>query len=95
MSDRSIWKYPLVPNDASGLVLVSMPARAKILCCQLQGGTPTVWAMVNPHGFVVTHGFALVPTGARTTDELEFGAYLATLQVPNGIVAHVFDLGER
>lgn len=78
-----VWKYPIDLKDHQAVL---MQHEAKILCVQMQDGTPTIWAKVDPargqsfrHVFVVGTGH-YVPDGKT---------YLGTVQM-NGYVWHVF-----
>lgn len=84
----SIWKYPL---NTSGATELQMPAGAKVLSMQLQGGTPTLWALVDPTAPEVARSFHIVGTDW----EFEFnpGNYVGTFQMAGGtFVFHVFEV---
>lgn len=83
----TIWKFPInVVTEQR----VAMPSGAKLLTCQIQGGTPCLWALVDPKAekesrTVLTFGTGHVADGP-------FGAYLGTYQLRDGmLVFHVFE----
>jgi hypothetical protein len=68
---------------------VEMPLGSKILSVQLQDGSPTLWALVDPEAMKEIRHFRVLMTGEHFTGSKDLD-YLATLQ-NNGIVAHVFE----
>ena len=42
---QTIWKFPLIVVDKQ---TVMMPEESIVLCVQMQGGNPCLWAMVDP-----------------------------------------------
>lgn len=83
----TIWKFPIETTDYQS---VSMPEGSTILTVQLQGDTPTLWALVDPNA-------PMHPVRIRT-----FGTghpvghydlvYIGTYQVLGGnFVFHVFE----
>lgn len=86
MSER-IFKYPLEVTDEQ---VVVMPAGAVILCVQLQGPTPCLWAIVNPDAPKTKRRIDTYGTG-KTLAEAP-GYYIGTYQLHGGgLVFHVFD----
>ena len=86
---NSIWKFPLNPNSPT---LVEMPAGTQILSMQLQGGTPTLWALVDTEAPRVTRHFAIYGTGWEF--DYSPGTHVGTFQMAGGsLVFHVFDQG--
>lgn len=84
----SIWKYPL---NTSGATELQMPAGAKVLSMQLQGGTPTLWAKVDTTAPLVERAFHVIGTGW----EFDFnpGEFIGTFQMAGGtFVFHVFEV---
>lgn len=84
---KQIWKYKLANLETQ---IIDMPAGAKILDVQIQNGTPAMWALVDPDATEPPRRFALYGTGWDMPDDP--GEYVATFQMPNGLVFHVFDL---
>lgn len=82
-----VWKYEL---DITDLQRVTMPDEAEILTVQVQGGTPYMWARVNPNAIMVDRWFATHGTGRlipETTD-----TYIGSYQIESGVlVFHVFE----
>lgn len=89
----TIHKYQLQfgsMNDR-GEIRVPMPAGAHVLSCQVQGGTPTVWAVVDTEAEMVDRTFAVIGTG-HTHSRLAFGLqFIDTMQL-GGLVLHVFEV---
>lgn len=87
-----IYKYPL---DHMGILEIQMPKVARLLACQVQDGTPMVWAAVDTTSPTITRRILCVPTGAPfelpVAEASHTGewAYLATYQ-DEGFVGHVF-----
>lgn len=57
--NRAIWKFPIHGPH----MLLSMPVGARILAGQMQHGTPTLWAIVDPTAFTELRGVRVVATG--------------------------------
>jgi hypothetical protein len=87
---ETIYNYPLVIDDH---VSVIMPSNAKILCVQVQDGTPCIWALVNTEYTKTARTFAWRGTGHSCTG-LSANKYVGTIQLAEGqLVFHLFDLG--
>jgi hypothetical protein len=86
---RTIYKYPL--NNV-GLNAVHMPTGAKILSCQLQREIPTLWAMVDDTEPLRRRRSTVVGTGHALHESVDARGFLATLQLEDGIVLHVFEV---
>lgn len=96
---RTIHKFDLPPNGQA----VLMPADAKVLCCQVQGEIPMIWAEVDDAStksdkasFVKWKEwhFDVVATG----DPLPaiIGTYIDSFQLFGGqMVFHVYERAER
>lgn len=86
----AIWKYPLSVSDNP---IIEMQSRAEILHVGHQGDGVVLWAKVRTEVGPVRRKFTIYGTGqAMAMDE---GAYVGTVQMPNGLVWHVFDRGEQ
>jgi len=82
-----IWKYGLALTAEP--IEISMPADAELLQVQDQGGTITIWAVVEPKAARVMRRFRIVGTGhAFDVEPLE---YLGTVQ-QGAYVWHVFEV---
>ena len=84
---RAIWKFPLEVTDEQR---IEMPEAADILCVQVQGGVPCLWAAVIPDAAKVKRTVAVYGTGhpmkTRQADK-----YVGTFQLQGGaLVFHVF-----
>ena len=83
---QTIYKYDLQPMDNVEIV---MPAGAKILCVQMQGESPRVWALVDLGRESVKRIFHVVGTGHKHASIR--GDYVGTFQMYDGeLVFHVF-----
>jgi hypothetical protein len=89
---KKVFKYPL-PQVLTELV---MPVGAELLCVDMQAGSPTLWALVEPDAKTVRRRFEIVGTGHPVADNL---SYVGTAfnrgpeppYFPNGFVWHVFE----
>lgn len=89
---RRIFKYPLMVVDQQTIM---MPRGADILCVQMQGEVPTLWAVVDPdwNGHPApeeARTINIYGTGNPMRDPM--GLYIGTVQQFSGaLVWHVFD----
>lgn len=84
---NAIWKYPLGIADVQ---TVKMPAHAKILCAQMQGGDICLWAVVNPEAELTPRNIEVFETGNQMDDGGR--EYIGTVQSPSfARVWHVFE----
>jgi len=81
----TIWKYA-IPHDTR--FDLEMPQDARILCVQVQDGTPCIWAQVNSDDGQETRQFTIVGTGHAVPPGTQ---YVATWQD----VPYVWHLYER
>lgn len=85
---KCVWKFPLEVTD---LQTVRMPQGAVVLCVQVQGETPALWAMVDDGARFCDRVFATYGTG-NPTDHLPVDVYIGTYQIKGGaLVFHVFE----
>lgn len=89
---KSIFKYQL--PKISDNVTVRMPLRSEILSVQVQDGKITLWAMVDSSAMPWDRTFTVVGTG-HPADELNTKDYIGTVQMPNGLVWHIFETGHN
>ena len=83
----AVFKYQLVVTDRQE---VTMPKDAKILCIQVQNGTPCIWCMVEPSNPEEKVTIRIHGTGHNINDP-ERLEYIGTFQVRNyGLVFHAF-----
>lgn len=81
-----VYKYPI---KILSLQDVEMPVGASILCCQMQGGEPMLWALVQPENKLSARGIRIVGTGHEASD---LGRYIDTIQIDGGaLIFHVFE----
>lgn len=86
---KTIWKYPL--DQIGQVIQLEIPRAAKLLTVQLQGGTPTLWALVEKNApYEATRQVILLGTGENIKREL--GDYLGTVQSNIGLVWHAFEV---
>lgn len=84
---QKIFKYPLEVTDEQR---IEMPMGAEILCVQVQGGQPCIWAKVIPDGAPVKRLFAVYGTG-HPMNTKQADQYVGTFQLQGGmLVFHVF-----
>lgn len=81
---KTIFKYPLL--EASQTVL--MPKGAQVLCVQMQGGNPCIWALVDDRVAGGLRTFRFYGTGHNMPPNP--GEYIGTVQ-GSGLVFHLFE----
>lgn len=85
----AVWKWDLAVTDIQKL---EMPVMAKLLCVQIQYGTPRLWALINPDALTEERTIVTLGTGLRFDSHP--GEYVGTYQINNGLwVFHIFDGG--
>ena len=85
-----IWKWTLNMTDVQ---TVEMPAGAKPLTVQLQGGMPQLWALCDERSPVEPRLIAIYGTGNPMPANP--GRYISTFQMAGGsLVFHAFEIGE-
>ncbi len=85
---KRIYKYPL----QLGETILKLPFGAQVLTAQDQGGTITIWALVNTEDIQPeTRKFTVVGTGHTLPDSADVSNWIATLQ-QGQYVWHVFEL---
>ena len=84
-----IWKYPLEATDDQ---IVMMPRSAKLLTVQMQGNKCCLWALCNTRMPLCPRHITICGTGHPIHDDP--GEYIATFQMHNGLIFHVFDQPE-
>jgi hypothetical protein len=83
----TIWKFQL---ETTGEQVVRMPDGAEVLCVQTQGGTPCLWALVDPTKELSCRRFRMFATGQPDIDP---GEYIGTFLTLGGtLVFHVFEV---
>jgi hypothetical protein len=97
-----VWKYAAAP----GGFVVEMPKGAEVVSVGLQdpdirfapvgdiGKVFVFWACVDPNAPLVNRKFRTVGTGHSYFIEDEVYKFVGTVQFPDGLVFHLFDLGE-
>jgi hypothetical protein len=83
-----IYKYKIEDQETA-----MMPRDAKLLHVGFQHSHVTVWALVDPEAPLVERQMAVFGTGWEISEK-DAERYVGTVQVPYGLVWHVFDLGE-
>lgn len=86
---RTIFKYP-IPNHVGGFTL-EMPAGGSILTAQAQGHEGVLWVNVDTEAPRTTRKFRVCFTGNGCPAPHE-GNYIATYQLPSGLVCHLFEV---
>ncbi len=80
---KTIWKFPL---DLKEHQTVAMPSGARVLSVQMQQGTPTIWAVVNPSSEHTFRHVFVVGTGQYVPEDK---TYIGTVQM-EAYVWHVY-----
>lgn len=90
---HTIWKYALEKSPGNQAIL--MPKVAHIMDVQLQGDELVMWAAIHlgKEHEVEWRTFKLAGTGAymELPEDVTLD-YIKTVQLPDGYVAHVFEL---
>lgn len=70
-----------------------MPVDAQLLDIKIQWGHAVLWAVVETDNYEAFRWISMRATGSAFSAP-GFQKHIATLQFPNGFVAHYFDEGE-
>lgn len=71
---NAIWKFPLTAEETE----IEAPIE-QFLTVQMQGGTPCVWAIVNPDKMPRKYKIALINTGWEC-QRIDVSKYIGTVQ---------------
>lgn len=81
-----IYKYPIESIDDQE---IWMPSDAHILCVQVQGDIPCLWARVDPDALLCVRRICVFGTGHPIDGHLD---YIGTYQLDGGsLVFHVYE----
>lgn len=84
---RAVWKWPIA---FGARVNISMPYGAEILTVRLQGGVPSIWALVDPTSpHIVVRTFRIIGTGHDVPND---ATYVSTW-LDGHFVWHLFEIG--
>lgn len=83
---EAIWKFTLRPYS----IFHDLPKGAELLSAGAQGLDVVAWAKVDPDARKVKRKLAALPTGQPIPPGLADTAFLATVQMDDGLVFHVF-----
>ena len=89
---RKIFKYPIRINFHGDLQSLTLPKGSTILSAQAQNPNPVIWALVNPEETQEEHRVIRTFGTGQTIDSLESSVYISTIQLPMGLVMHVFEV---
>jgi hypothetical protein len=81
---KAIWKFPMPSWDSS----IAMPKGANVLCVQMQGNLPCLWAEVETEAPQVNRTFAAIGTGHQLRGGLK--QYVGTVQAGD-LVWHIYE----
>lgn len=85
---KTIWKFPLQIIDTQ---TIEMPIGAEILCVQMQGSDPCLWAIVNDHESIPKMNITIRTYGIGHPIDSIKEQYIGTYQSLSGqLVFHVF-----
>ncbi len=88
---QSIYKYQL---QFTSEFEIQMPSNASILKVAIHGDVLTAWALVRGDQEQTRRRFRVLGTCWETDYETSPSGYIDTIFLPNGLVWHVFDMGE-
>lgn len=84
---KTIFKFPIQVTDDQD---IEMPSGAKIICVQMQGGEPHIWAEVDSNAPKVKKKIRVFGAGHPMTDD--FLQYIGTFQMMEGrLVFHSYE----
>jgi hypothetical protein len=84
---RTVYKYRVPIDDTS---VVELPRGAQVIRFGCQGNEIFLWAVVDPAEKETTkHIYWIRGTGHPIPDSL--GVYICSVDLPNGLVFHIFD----
>jgi len=84
---KTIYKYELEGSNPH----IEMPYGSKVLCVQMQGAVPCIWAEVDPDAPLVKRSFRIVGTGHSI--DFTNGEYIGTFQMHGGtFIWHLYEL---
>jgi hypothetical protein len=86
MVSTVIHKFPLLLVREQ---TIEISPGAWILSLQVQGGSPTIWAMVDPNDKKMPRDILMYATG-ENIDNIYNHEFLGTVQLENGLVFHYF-----
>lgn len=84
---KTIYKYTL----NLGTNEIQMPLFSRVLTCQMQGGTITIWALVDPLQTLTKHTFFVGGAGHKFPESITVNNYIGTVQ-DGAFIWHVFFL---
>lgn len=89
---KSVYKYPIPWPPTRDEFTLALPVGAEILCFQMQGETPCIWALVDTGNVSQeTRKFRLAGTGHPI--EYTPKKYIGTIQLRGGLlIFHLFEL---
>lgn len=88
-----VYKYVIMPIETMVVVgKLTMPDAAKPLSVGWQDGVGVVmWALVHPAHVEREYAFEFLPTGGEGPNWADFHeTFVGTVQMPNGLVGHLF-----
>jgi len=87
---KRIFKYSLLKLMTKNTIL--MPKDAEILSIQFQGKELCIWALIDPNSEVVKKVIEVYGTGHIIEPTTSSRKFITTLQFPNSLVFHFFEL---
>lgn len=86
-----VFEYPFYPFNVEERVPLELPQGAQILSVQVKGGTPCLWALVDPEAALEPRPLRVSGTGWEV-ERGHLGHFLGTIQLRDGaLVFHVFE----
>jgi hypothetical protein len=87
MSRLTIWKFPVNP----GTFKLEMPIGARVLCVQVQKGSPFMWALCDEEACTRKRAFVALGTN-HTAGPIQDWRYIGSFQLEEGeLVFHLFE----
>ncbi len=89
--NNHIFKYTIPITD--GLIELKIPLDHEFCDIQVQGNDLVMWLFIDSHGQFIKKKFKIFGTGEYIHDPDDY-FYLKTVQMPNGLVWHIFEANE-
>jgi hypothetical protein len=90
--DAHIFKYEIPITDE--IIAMEIPDNYALCEVGQQNGKLFMWCVVDIHANIIKRYFKIVGTGHKI-EGIEHLSFLRTIQMPNGLVWHLFEVPEQ
>ncbi len=84
----TVWKFPFSYSDRFDL---EVPLGAEFIHFGLQGGVPTVWALVNSDNSTQRRSLRMAGTGHELPADHDYDHIGSCIDINTGLVWHLFE----